>query len=155
MKKTKIIKFTIIIAFSTILFSLLFSVLFSSFKNENRIKSEIQNTKPQSKNYKIENDELKKLIKITVEINDKKYESTLPENSNIYEHMEQLQKEGKVTFKYKNYPGMGKFIEEINNIKNGEKSWIYYVNNKKATIGISNYKIENGDVVSWKLESNI
>lgn len=153
MKKTKLIKITISVTFFTILLSVLFFILNIPFKDNTY--SEIENIKPQSKNYKIENDELKKLSKIILEINDKKYESTLPENSNIYEHMDHLQKEGKITFKYKNYPGMGKFIEEINNIKNGEKSWIYYVNNKKATIGISNYKIKNGDVVSWKLESNI
>ena len=66
--------------------------------------------------------------------------------------MEQLQNEGKINFKEKTYSGMGEFIEEINGIKNGEKNWIYYVNNKKAEIGVSNYKINIGDIVSWKYE---
>ena len=48
---------------------------------------------------------------------------------------------------------MGKFIESINDLKNGEKNWIYYVNGEKANIGVSNYKIKSGDVVSWKYES--
>ena len=69
--------------------------------------------------------------------------------------MQQLQNEGKIIFKEKNYLGMGKFVEEINGVKsNGEKYWIYYVNNKKANIGISNYKINEGDIVSWKYEKN-
>ena len=47
-------------------------------------------------------------------------------------------------------------IEEINKVKNGgEKNWIYYVNGKKAEIGVSNYKIKEGDVVSWKYENSL
>jgi hypothetical protein len=69
--------------------------------------------------------------------------------------MIQLRDEGQIYFKEKNYSGMGEFIEEINNQKNnGEKNWIYYVNDKKANIGISNYKINPGDVVSWKYETS-
>lgn len=71
----------------------------------------------------------------------------------VYDFMQKLQKEGEITFKDKTYAGMGKFIEEINGIKNnGEKNWIYYVNNVKANIGVSNYKINKGDIVSWKYE---
>ena len=66
--------------------------------------------------------------------------------------MEKLKSEGKINFVEKNYTGMGKFIESINGIKNGEKNWIYYVNGQKANIGVSNYKIKNGDIVSWKYE---
>ena len=44
---------------------------------------------------------------------------------------------------------MGKLVEEINGLKNsGEKNWIYYINGKKANIGVSNYKINKGDIVS-------
>ncbi|MFA6586065.1 MAG: DUF4430 domain-containing protein [Candidatus Paceibacterota bacterium] len=71
----------------------------------------------------------------------------------VYDFMNKLQKEGKINFKDKEYTGMGKFIEEINGIKNSDKYWIYYVNGKKAEIGISNYKINYGDIVSWKYES--
>ena len=70
--------------------------------------------------------------------------------------MAELQKEGKINFKDETYSGMGKFIEEINGVKNnGEQNWIYYVNGKKAEIGISNYEIKAGDTVSWKYEKNI
>jgi len=66
-----------------------------------------------------------------------------------------LRNEGKIDFKEKTYVGMGKFIEEINGVKgNGNKYWIYYVNNKKAEVGVSNYKLKSGDVVSWKLEDS-
>jgi len=69
--------------------------------------------------------------------------------------MVKLREEGKINFKDKTYSGMGKLIKEINGIKNSsEKNWIYYVNGKKATIGVSNYQIKPGDVVSWKYEKN-
>lgn len=92
---------------------------------------------------------------VVLEINGQKYESPVAEQTSVYNFMTQLKNEGKINFKDKNYPGMGKFIEEINGIKNSrEKNWIYYVNNKKAEIGISNYKLNLGDVVSWKYESS-
>jgi hypothetical protein len=87
-----------------------------------------------------------------LEINGVKYEEKISNPNSIYTFMSQLQKEGKITFKDKTYSGMGKFIEDINGIKNGEKNWIYCVNEKKAEIGVSNYQINNGDIVSWKYE---
>ena len=91
---------------------------------------------------------------ITLEINDVKYESKISEPITVYNFMKKLQDEKKISFKDKTYTGMGEFVEEINGIKNGEKNWIYYVNNKKAEVGISNYKINNGDIVSWKYEKS-
>ncbi len=89
----------------------------------------------------------------TLEINEEKYKNQINENSTVADFMDKLKTEGKITFEEKKYSGMGKFIESINGIKNnGEKNWIYYVNNKKANIGISNYKINNGDIISWKYE---
>ncbi|MFH1608950.1 MAG: DUF4430 domain-containing protein [Patescibacteria group bacterium] len=91
----------------------------------------------------------------TLEINGIKYETEISatEKINVYDFMNKLRAESKIDFKEKIYTSMGAFIEEINNIKNsGEKNWIYYVNNQKANIGISNYQIKPGDVVSWKYE---
>lgn len=89
-----------------------------------------------------------------LEINDKKLETTITEKESIYDFMTKLKNERKIDFKSENYAGMGEFVEEINGLKNGEKNWIYYVNNKKANIGVSNYKINKGDIVSWKYEKN-
>jgi hypothetical protein len=94
--------------------------------------------------------------KAFLEINGNRLETNIKVEESIYDFMLKLQKESKITFKDKNYSGMGKLIEEINGIKNnGEKNWIYYVNSKKAQIGVSNYKIKSGDVVSWKYEKDI
>jgi hypothetical protein len=80
------------------------------------------------------------------------YQNPSKISTSVYDFMKDLQKKGELGFKEKDYPGMGKFIEEINGIKNGEKNWIYYVNGKKATVGVSNYKLNEGDIVSWKYE---
>ncbi|MEI6280821.1 MAG: DUF4430 domain-containing protein [bacterium] len=88
-----------------------------------------------------------------LEINGISYENSFPSQTTVYDFMSQLQSDGKITFKDKTYTGIGKLIEEINGIKGGGgKFWIYYVNGKKAEIGVSNYKINNGDIVSWKYE---
>ena len=87
-----------------------------------------------------------------LEINGTKYQSQIEGEISIADFMEKLKNEGKISFVEKNYIGMGKFIESINEIKNGEQNWIYYVNGQKANIGISNYKINQGDIVSWKYE---
>lgn len=94
-------------------------------------------------------------VKTILEINDKKYETEIREETSVYDFMNKLRSEGKINFKEKNYVGMGKFILEINGIKNsGDKNWIFYVNREKANVGVSNYKIMPGDVVSWNYEKN-
>lgn len=94
--------------------------------------------------------------RVILEIEEIKYEAKIGKEESVYDFMLELQKESKINFKDQNYPGMGKLIEEINGVKNsGEKNWIYYVNNKKAKIGVSNYKVKSGDVVSWKYEEDI
>ena len=71
----------------------------------------------------------------------------------VYDFMTQLRREGKINFTDKTYIGMGKFIDSINGVKgNIKESWIYYVNGKKAEVGVSNYIIKPGNVVSWKYE---
>lgn len=95
-----------------------------------------------------------KTIQAFLEISEKKIETTVTENENVYDFMVKLRTEGKINFREKTYSGMGKFIEEIDGISNGEKYWIYYVNGQKPNIGISNYKIKAGDVISWKYENN-
>jgi len=100
--------------------------------------------------------ETEKVNQAILQVNDEKIETAIVSGENVYDFMTELQKEGKINFEDKNYSGMGELVEEINGIKNnGDKNWIYYVNGKKATIGISNYKIKPGDVVSWKYEKDI
>ncbi|MFA5095073.1 MAG: DUF4430 domain-containing protein [Candidatus Paceibacterota bacterium] len=99
---------------------------------------------------------IEKTNRAFLQINGEKLETSITEKENVYDFMIQLQKEKKISFKDKVYSGMGKFIEEINGVKNnGDKNWIYYVNDKKATIGVSNYQMIPGDIVIWKYEDSV
>jgi len=83
------------------------------------------------------------------------YTNTFPGPLTVYDFMEEFRREGKINFTEKNYIGMGKFIEEINGVKgDSDHNWIYYVNGRQAQVGVSNYKLKPGDVVSWKYEEN-
>ena len=94
--------------------------------------------------------------KAILEINGQRYEGAITAGGTVYGFMTNLREEGKINFTEKTYVGMGKIIVTINGVKsNGEYTWIYYVNDKEAEVGVSNYKINPGDVVSWKYEKVI
>lgn len=98
---------------------------------------------------------VEKGLQTILEVNGTKYEGEVNKEISVYDFMNQLRNESKITFKEKTYSGIGKFIEEINGVKSdGDNYWIYYVNGVEASIGVSNYKINPGDVVSWKYEEN-
>ena len=94
-------------------------------------------------------------IFVSLGVLDKNYELKINEGSNVFDLMQQLQNEKKdeFSFKYKEYLDMGVFIYEINGIegKSGEY-WIYYVNGKEASVGVSTYILKEGDSILWKQE---
>jgi len=48
------------------------------------------------------------------------------------------------------------FVEAINGLENGENGsyWQYYVNDKYANLGCSNYILKDNDTVEWRFESS-
>ncbi|MBD3311451.1 MAG: DUF4430 domain-containing protein [Candidatus Magasanikbacteria bacterium] len=94
-------------------------------------------------------------LSITLKVNNKQYLAKLNNSSTVYDLMEHLQEESDFKFSGVEYDYLGFFVESIANIKNDPytgKYWIYYVNNKKATMGISNRLLKNNDVIEWKYE---
>lgn len=96
-------------------------------------------------------------IRVSLDVLDKKYQIHIGENSSVFDLMNKIQTESSkndsFVFKYKEYKAMGAFIEEINGVRNTkDQSWIYYVNGVKASVGVSNYKIKDGDIISFKYE---
>ncbi|MFA7244743.1 MAG: DUF4430 domain-containing protein [Candidatus Magasanikbacteria bacterium] len=93
-------------------------------------------------------------------VNDKNYRINFSEENIILEKlMQQLQNENKSEFIFqtKDYGSMGKFVTEINNLKNDNEKglyWIYYLNGKSANIGISYQKVNSGDNIEWKYEKS-
>jgi len=79
----------------------------------------------------------------------------LPSGSTVFTLMETLQKNGQLSFRAKNFGGaLGKFIDAINEVKNdSDHFWIYYINDEKARVGVSNYTLQAGDIITWKYET--
>lgn len=83
------------------------------------------------------------------------YTISISEDSSIYDAMTRLSASSSplLTFKAKEYPGIGYFVEEINGIKNADgKYWTLYVNGKYSTVGASDYKLSSEDRVEWRYE---
>jgi uncharacterized membrane protein len=98
-----------------------------------------------------------KNIKVFLTVQDKKYEAIIKEGGTVFEAMKKIQDESSSTnpfsFKYKENPGLGSFITEINNVVGSPgKYWIYYVNDKKASVGVSTYVLKEGDLINWNQE---
>ena len=93
-------------------------------------------------------------IKAVTLINGLKYETAVKPGSSVYDLMGLLKGQNKIDFKGKNYAGIGFFVEVINGLKNNSAgaNWLYYINGQPATVGISNYLINNNDIIEWKYE---
>lgn len=87
---------------------------------------------------------------------DKRVEFSFEEGDSLLDAMSELKNSGQISFEGKEFSAMGFFVEEINGFKQlprERKYWRYYVNNKEASVGISNYKLKNNDSIQWKLEA--
>lgn len=96
-----------------------------------------------------------KNIKVSLIVQDKKYEIEIKEGATVYDAMKSIEsvKENNFSFKTKEYGSLGIFIDGINGIM-GEsgKYWIYYVNDKEASVSVSKYVLKSGDIINWKRE---
>jgi hypothetical protein len=94
-------------------------------------------------------------IPISLEVENKNFKLEVPEKSTAHDLLNLARNKGLMSFSGKNFPGLGFFLEEINGVRNDNANkmyWIYYINSKKATEGISAYILKKGDIISWKYE---
>lgn len=132
------------------------NVAFAKTKNKNIVlknvtKKEI--VKP-VENKTDNNDKSTESIKI--EVGDKSYSIKVEKGSTVYDAMKKLSEDKKFSFVFhtKEYSSMGNFVDSINGVPGTPgKYWLYYLNGKKASMGVSKNKIKSGDVVTWKQES--
>ena len=74
-------------------------------------------------------------------------------NTLLYDALVQEEKEGRIDFSGKMYPNLGFFVTDIGTLHSGNgKNLIYYINGKEAAVGVSSYKLKDGDIIEWKLE---
>lgn len=94
-------------------------------------------------------------ISNTLVVEDKKYTLSYTKNTSVFKFMTALEKNG-FSFASRNYGAdLGYFITQIHGKKNDDIPgyyWIYYINDAKATIGVSNYILKPHDIIEWKYE---
>jgi hypothetical protein len=97
-------------------------------------------------------------ITTTLIIENTKYEENIPPNNSVYTLIKKIADEGKIKIIFKDFGSdLGYLVQSINGIANNQKenkNWIYYINGKKAQIGISNYHLNPGDTITWKYEAD-
>ena len=94
-------------------------------------------------------------IETTLAVQEKTYLVSLPEGSSAYDLMVRAQETSDFQFKGREFPGLGFFIQAINGLEQSPrlgKYWIYYINGKKAEVGISAYTVNDHDIISWRYE---
>ncbi|KKQ27271.1 MAG: hypothetical protein US42_C0011G0009 [Candidatus Magasanikbacteria bacterium GW2011_GWC2_37_14] len=92
---------------------------------------------------------------ITLKVNDEEYKIELQDKMTVYGLMQALSASSIKPFIFTTieYPGLGQFVDSINDLKNDRqngKYWIYYLNGQPAQIGISNYLLKSNDLIEWK-----
>lgn len=93
-------------------------------------------------------------ISVTLEAGETRYEVTIPQGSSVYDVMEEAEAQG-FSFEGREFSGLGFFVEEIEDKRQNPKDrmyWIYYVNEKKAQVGVSLYIIEDNNVITFRYE---
>ena len=94
-------------------------------------------------------------ISVVLEVPEVRYSITLSKGSSVYDLLVKAQEETEFRFSGKDFIGLGFFVEEINGKEQNPRAgkyWIYYINDQKAEVGISIYKLKSHDVISWKYE---
>lgn len=94
-------------------------------------------------------------FEVTLLVEEKAYQVSVPQDSSVYDLMRKAQETSDFQFRGKEFPGLGFFIQEINGLEQSPrvgKYWMYYVNGKKAEVGISAYMVKADDIISWKYE---
>lgn len=90
---------------------------------------------------------------ITIIAGEEKIKLSATADTLLYNALIQAKNDGIFKFSGKNYPGLGFFVTEIGTLQAGDgKNLFYYINGKKATVGVSSYLLKDNDVIEWKLE---
>lgn len=89
----------------------------------------------------------------TLRVGEDVFTIQVSEQATVYDAMNNLMSEGKMTFDGKDYPGLGFFVTQINSLISSDgKNLMYYINGKEASLGVSTYVIKEGDIIEWKLK---
>lgn len=96
-------------------------------------------------------------IPAVLQVEQESFWAEIPEGSTAYDLMVLVSKQSDFTFHGRNFPGLGFFVDEIQEKKENQKEgihWIYSINGKVAIVGVSSYIIQPNDVISWNYENS-
>lgn len=86
----------------------------------------------------------------------KQFSLDVVKGDTVYEAMKQLNDKQLIEIIFKQFGGgLGAFVQSIGGVENSvenNKFWIYYINDKKANLGISSIKLNSNDLITWKYE---
>lgn len=96
-------------------------------------------------------------ISVTLRVPSQGVDTTMyvEKGATAYTLMEAVERAGGITFSGTTYGSLGFLLESIGGISTDYQKkmyWIYYINNKKATIGLSNYVLNHDDIITWQYE---
>ena len=73
------------------------------------------------------------------------------ETTTVFFLLQEMVKAKNLTLGYQVYPGLGVFVEQIGEQKNGnDKFWQYWVNNLQVQVASDKALLKAGDIVEWK-----
>lgn len=82
-------------------------------------------------------------------------EVSLDEAKTAHQVMQQAADQCQFGYQTKQYASLGVFVDGIAGVVSDKSAglyWIFYVNGKKANVGVSSYVLQPGDELSWKFE---
>ena len=89
----------------------------------------------------------------TLKVDDKTYLLNITQNETAISAMRALASADTFTFTGREYPGLGFFVDSINEKKSGGGNyWVFYVNGVSASMGVSATLLQAGDIIEWKYE---
>jgi hypothetical protein len=134
-----------IIFISSFIFLVVFFIFFNVIQNPIIISGNsniVSNSEIQTKN-----------ITATLIVGDLNLDLRFSAGMSLYEILTEMKTRGEIEFKGRNYPGLGFFVSDIGSLHSGMgKNLMYYINNQEAEVGISAYKPQAGDIISWKIK---
>lgn len=79
------------------------------------------------------------------------YAVTPNESTTVFSFLQEMAKVKNLTLDFQNYPGLGVFVKQIGEQKNGnDKFWQYWVNNIQVQVAADKAPVKAGDTVEWK-----
>ncbi|MBI4088390.1 DUF4430 domain-containing protein [Candidatus Kaiserbacteria bacterium] len=71
----------------------------------------------------------------------------------VLDAMNVLSTEGRLSFSGRDFPGLGFFVEEINGRRSADGYyWILRINGALSDKGVSQARVETGDIIEWRYE---